>query len=376
MSVVVVAPDSFKGSVTAQEAAKAIAAGWREVRPADELVLLPQADGGEGTLEAVHSVRVDAVLHEIGGVTGPDGKPRVASWLEIPPTGLHARSAIVEMAQTSGITLLDVLDPLGSTSQGLGDVLKNVLEAGVTSVYIGVGGSATSDGGAGMVLGLGARLEYSSTNSWPVSHVEHLRDLVGIEVSGLPKRPEKITLLVDSLIPLLGPNGAAATYGPQKGASQEQVAVIEQALGAIAVALGGDPSVPGSGAGGGVGFALAALWGASYESGARHLAEMTGLTTAVRSADIMVTGEGRFDKTSLTGKVVGTLLQEVAGTKCRPAVIAGSIAIDELGGYPLEVWTADLSEMAGSAAAAQGDAVLWLRRAGANAARSMLGASS
>lgn len=375
MSVVVVAPDSFKGSASAQDAAQAIAEGWREVRPDDELILLPQADGGEGTLAAVRSAHPGAVLHEVQDMTGPDGRPCAASWLEIPSTNGSTRSAIVEMAQVSGITLLQTLDPVGCTSQGLGELLKSVLDAGVTSLYVGVGGSATSDGGAGMLTGLGAHLAYASSSDPAIKHVERLLDLVGIDLANIPKSPGTVTLLVDSMVPLLGPGGAAATYGPQKGASSQQVEVINEALGVFAEVLGGDPSIPGSGAGGGVGFALATVWNASYVSGARFLAKLTGLTDAVRRADIVVTGEGRFDQTSLTGKAVGSLLQEVEGTGCRPAVVAGSIAFDELGDSLPGLWVSDLSEMAGSLTAARENAEHWLRRAGANAAYSLLGAA-
>ncbi|HEY9497934.1 MAG TPA: glycerate kinase, partial [Terrimesophilobacter sp.] len=147
---VIIAPDSFKGSATARDAAAAIGRGWAEVRPHDRLTLLPQADGGEGTLDAVAAAIPGAVLHEVGPVVGPDGRPTTGAWLELP-----GRVAVVELAQCSGLPLMKALDPLGATTRGLGQVIHHALDAGMTSLVIGLGGSASTDGGAGALAALG-----------------------------------------------------------------------------------------------------------------------------------------------------------------------------------------------------------------------------
>ena len=324
---ILIAPDSFKGSLAAREAAEAMAAGWRTERPGDRITLIPQADGGEGTLDAIEAAVDGAVRHRVPAVTGPDGRPVDASWLALPGS-----IAVVELAQSSGLPLMHTLDPLGATTRGLGEVIAAALDAGAQSLLIGLGGSASTDGGAGALDALRGR------------------------------RPPAggVTLLTDVTSPLLGASGAAAVFGPQKGATPEQVAQLEARLTALAAELGGDPGAAGAGAAGGTAYGFATAWGATIASGADHLAQLTGLDTALATSDVLITGEGRFDEQSLGGKVVGRLLAKAVGTTI---VIAGQLAIAPPGtGF-------GLSALAGSAEAALAEPERWLRVAAAAAAR-------
>lgn len=358
---VVIAPDSFKGSLSAREVADAIAAGWREIRPNDTLLLIPQADGGEGTLDAVQAAVAGAVRRDAGTVTGPDGRPTPGEWLELP-----GGVAVIELAQASGLPLMHALDPLRATTRGTGEVIRAALDAGATSIVIGLGGSASTDGGAGALAALGLQLLdeqhelISDGGVW-------LRDLVAIDRSTLAAAPTGgVVLLTDVTAPLLGATGAAAIFGPQKGATPAHVAVLDAALGHFSRILGGDPSAPGTGAAGGAGYGFAAAWGARIESGADYLAELSGLNAAIAAADVLVTGEGRFDAQSLTGKVVGQLLATASGAGVTAGVIAGQVSMDA------DVWSASLTDIAGSVDAAIADTEAWLRVAGARAAAELV----
>lgn len=322
---VVIAPDSFKGSIGAAAAAAAIAAGWASVRPSDELVLLPQADGGEGSLDALEAATPGNERVPVGPVTGPDGRPVPGEWLSLPDG-----TAVIEMALVSGLPLMAAPDALGATSRGLGEVMAHAIDAGARRLLVGIGGSASTDGGIPVLEALGDR-----------------------------KPPAGgVVVLTDVTNPLLGRNGAAAVFGPQKGATAQDVEVLERRLQGVAEQLGADPATPGAGAAGGVGYALHA-WGAELTSGSAHIAEVTGLTDAEIQASAVVTGEGRFDSQSLQGKVVGGVL----GRATSPVVlIAGSIQGDP--GIP--AWS--LSDMAGGTAAALEQPAHWLFAAGAEAA--------
>ena len=327
---ILIAPDSFKGSLTARDAAEAMAEGWRSERPADRITLIPQADGGEGTLDAIETAMPDAVRHRVPAVTGPDGRPVDASWLELP-----GAIAVVELAESSGLPLMRTLDPLGATTRGLGEVIAAALDAGARSLIIGLGGSASTDGGTGA-------LEALSQHTPP---------------------PGGVTLLTDVTAPLLGPTGAAAVFGPQKGASPEHVALLEARLQRLAAELGGDPAARGAGAAGGTAFGFASVWGASIVSGADFLAELTGLDAALATSDVLLTGEGQFDEQSLGGKVVGRLLAKATG---RTVVIAGQLSVAPSGrGF-------ELANLAGSTAAALAEPERWVRTAAAAAAREIL----
>jgi glycerate 2-kinase len=331
--MIAIAPDSFKGSLGSTAVATAMAAGWRSVRPDDYLVLVPQADGGEGTLEALETAVANSVRHAAGSVTGPDGRPVDAFWLELP-----GATAVVELSISSGLPLMAALDPLGATTRGLGEVIAAALDAGAQRLIIALGGSASTDGGRGALEALG----------WPHS----LR----------PAPSGGVTLLSDVTAPLLGPTGAAAVFAPQKGASAAQVAELEARLAAFAAELGGDTTLPGSGAAGGTAYGFSAAWGAQILSGADYICALTGLDDVLEEADALITGEGRFDAQSLGGKVVGQLL---AKAPARTVVIAGQLDAEPPDlGY-------SLTTLAGSSEAAMTQTAHWLHGAAAAAARDL-----
>ena len=360
---IVIAPDSFKGSLSAREVADAIASGWRSIRPGDDLTLAPQADGGEGTLDAIESAVPGAVRRSAGLVTGPDGRPTPGEWLELP-----SGTAVVELAQSSGLPLMDHLDALGATTRGLGEVVRAALDAGATALVIGLGGSASTDGGAGALSALGLRLTDAAGSPIPDGGAA-LADLAHVDRSALLPAPVGgVTLLTDVTSPLLGDTGAAAVFGPQKGATPADVERLDDALSHFARVLGGDVDLPGAGAAGGTGFGLASAWGAAVESGADYLAVLSGLGAAIDGADVLLLGEGRFDSQSLAGKVVGQLLQRAEERAVAAGVIAGQVSTTAvIAGEP--VWTVALADLAGSVDAAIAEPAHWLRDAGAAAAR-------
>ncbi|WP_062388386.1 glycerate kinase [Demequina iriomotensis] len=321
---VVVAPDSFKGTCAADRAAAAIADGWRAARRGDDVVQIPQADGGDGTLRALVSAIPHAVPRSVGRVTGPAGQDVGGIYLE-----MRDGTAVVELAMVSGFTLMPRLDPLGATSRGLGEVMARALDAGCERLVVAIGGSASTDGGLPMLEALGDRRP--------------------------PARGAVV--LTDVRAPLLGPAGAAAVFAPQKGASAAEVALLEARLEAVAARLGADPTVPGAGAAGGVGYALSA-WGATLVEGAPEIARLTGLDAAGAAADLVLTGEGRFDAQSLLGKVTGHALAAFP----RVGVIAGEVAADP------GVWSASLATLAGTREAAMAEPERWLEAAGRAAA--------
>ena len=380
MAHIVVAPDSFKGSIDAAPAAAAIAQGWLAVRPGDTITTLPQADGGEGTLDAIAAAVPGATVRGPVSVRGPDGRHVPASWLE-----LADGTAVVEMASAAGLPLMANLDALGASTLGLGELLSHVLDTQPQKLVIGLGGSATTDGAAGAFGALG--LVHTSG-----AHGADWRDeLSHVDLAALRQPPPGgVELLTDVNAPLLGPHGAAAVFGPQKGADATQVELLEQRLTRWVSALesAGIPSVadqPGAGAAGGAGYGFMALWGATATPGAERVARITGLNAAVRGADLLITGEGRFDATSLTGKVVGHGL-ELARTAGVPVtVVAGDLAQDpralaSTGAHGRSdngsgaqrrsaVNGVSLTQLAGSGDAALAEPHKWLIEAGARAAR-------
>lgn len=396
MARIVVAPDSFKGTLDAEGAAAAIAEGWRSIRPEDELLTLPQADGGEGTLDAIAAATPGAIVRDAGRVTGPAGDPVPAHWLELPDG-----TAVVELAVSSGLTLMPALDALGATTRGLGEVIALAIGGGARELVVATGGSASTDGGTGALAALGARfLDAEGRELEPGGGA--LARLETIDLSRLVATPP-VRLLTDVTAPLTGPNGAAAVFGPQKGASPADVAALDTALARLAEVAArcdtageiagrrhlartqaGSPSAspratdapvvdartPGGGSAGGTGFGLAAFLGAAIEPGAAAIAELTGLHAALATADLVVTGEGRYDSQSSTGKVVGHAIAAARTAGRRIAVVAGTIgpgaALDPLGGGPDELLA--LAQLAGGAEAAIADPARWLREAGAGLA--------
>jgi len=356
---VLVAPDSFKGSATASEAADAIAEGWRSERPDDEVVLLPQADGGEGTLEALSIAIPGARFHSIGAIPAPHSGTLEGIWLELPDG-----TAVVELAALCGLPLHEPLDPLHASTFALGQVLAAVTMRGAPSIVVALGGSASTDGGAGALKALGLRLLDAEGRELGRGG-NGLRTLATINRTALtPPPPGGVQLLTDVTNPLLGSRGAAAVYAPQKGASPADIVLLEQGLERFAAVAGGNPEQSGSGAAGGTAYGLATLWGALISDGAATVARLTGLTTAVVDADVLITGEGQLDQTSLHGKVVGHALDLAAPLTLERIVIAGRVHADAPGASILS-----LTDLAGSADAAMQAPLEHLRVAGAAAAR-------
>jgi glycerate kinase len=359
---IVIAPDSFKGSLPAAAVAEAMAAGWASVRPDDSLVLLPQADGGEGTVDAIEAAITGSVRRAAGPVTGPDGRTVAGEWLEL-PGGI----AVVELAQSCGLPLMQQLLPLTASTRGLGEVLAHAVASGVDSIRIALGGSASTDGGSAALAALGLRL-LDAAGAPLADGAAALTTLARLDSTHLlAPPPGGVTLLTDVDAPLLGPGGAAAIFGPQKGATPAEVLQLDAALARFAELLGGDASEPGAGAAGGTGYGFAAAWGGVVASGSAAIADLTGLPGALGRADVVITGEGRFDQQSLLGKVVGHTLDLAADRGTRTAVIAGQLSSTPPG------WSASLSELAGSSAAAMADPERWLVEAAASAARALGG---
>ncbi|MGV9270808.1 glycerate kinase [Kitasatospora sp. NPDC003701] len=355
---VVLAPDSFKGTATAAEAARALADGWHSVRPADDLLPLPMADGGEGTLDAIAAAYPGATVHEVPNCTGPDGGPVTGRYALLPDG-----TALVELATASGLPLVEGREaPLTATTRGTGETIAAALDAGARALTVALGGSASTDGGAGLLAALGLRVLDGSGAVLPDGGGP-LVSAGAVDRRALRPAPAGgVRLLTDVTNPLLGPAGAAAVYGPQKGAGPAEAALLERGLRRFAGLLGGDPDQPGAGAAGGTAYGLAAAWGARITPGAAAVADLLGLDRALAGADLVVTGEGRFDATSLLGKAVG----EVIARAERAAVPVRVVAGDSADGRALT-----LVSLAGGGGDAQRRAVHWLFRAGARLARSV-----
>lgn len=360
---IVVAPDSFKGTATAAEAADALARGWRSVAPGDELVAKPMADGGEGTLDAFAAAVPGAIRVPVT-VRGPDDRPTDAAWLRLPDG-----TAVVELALTSGITLLDPLRPLDAHTFGFGEAIAAALDAGVRRLLLAIGGSSSTDGGAGALAALGG--VFVDADGAPIGPgARGLGTLAGVDLAGLRALPpEGALILSDVTNPLLGPAGAAAVFGPQKGATPALVDAMDSALSRLVRAVPGGAGLadtPGAGAAGGTGFGLLA-WGAAMAGGSGAVADAIGLSAALAGADLVVTGEGRFDGQSAAGKVPSEVAARAAAAGVPVALVAGAIDADASGFAA----SASLTDLAGSGAAAMAHPLRWLEAAGAALARSL-----
>ena len=292
-----VAMDSFKGSMTSLEAGNAVKRGILSACPDAEVIVIPLADGGEGTIDAIAPF-VDGVERRVT-VTGPLGKPVDASYIYVPSSG----TAYIEMAKAAGLTLLneDERDPYNATTYGVGELMKDALENGAKELVICIGGSATNDGGSGMLQALGAKFLDKDGNEISRGCIG-LKDLVSVDLTGLICRDVKITVASDVTNPLCGPDGASFVYAPQKGASPEMCDKMDGWLKNFALVCGFDPYEPGTGAAGGMSFALKNFLGASIESGADFVLKITGAEELIRGCDVVVTGEGRMDSQTVNGK--------------------------------------------------------------------------
>ena len=331
---ILLAPDSFKGSLSSVEVAAALAEGWTRARPGDDLILAPLADGGEGTL---------AAIAETGGwewqecpAHDPLGRPLTARWL----LSADGKRAAVELAEASGLSILpngEPRSPLAASSEGTGEVLAAVLEAGVRHVLLGVGGSATTDGGAGLLHALGVWYRGASGGQLPGP----VPDLAAIDLAALDPRLAELELRIacDVTNPLLGEHGAAATYAPQKGAWPEDVAALEAWLTHYADLLekaAGTRArdIPGAGAAGGTSFGLLCL-GPRMRSlelvpGIGVVMEETGFDERLAAADLVITGEGRIDEQTAFGKTALGVARRAAAADVPCIAIGGGVTPEGL----------------------------------------------
>ncbi|HEY3281371.1 MAG TPA: glycerate kinase [Armatimonadota bacterium] len=372
---ILIAPDSFKGSLSAAQVAAAMADGCRRACPEVEVDLCPMADGGEGTLEAY--------LTAVGGearlawVTGPLGTP-VEAHYGVLADGL---TVVLESAMACGLPLVpeDRRDPCLTTTYGLGELLLAAVEAGAARVVLGIGGSATNDGGAGMLRALGARLLDEGGGDLPPGGAALAR-LARIDRIGWrwPNPGPEVVAAADVTNPLCGPEGASAVFGPQKGATPLMVEELDGALArwaeVCALELGRDWSqAPGAGAAGGLGFALMAFLGARLVPGVRLLREVAGLDARAARADLVITGEGRLDAQTAYGKTIAGVCEAARGAGTPVVALCGSIKSDsaELRGLGL---AAALSIAAGPASlnCMVQDAAILLARAAEEATRLLL----
>ncbi len=300
MATVLVAPDKFKGSLTAEEVARAVVTGLRRVAE-PEVVVVPVADGGDGTVAAAVAAGFTAVPVT---ASGPTGEPVRTAYAR------KGAVAVVEMADVSGLVRLPggVRRALTATSRGLGEVMAAAVDAGCTDVVVGIGGSASTDGGAGMIAALGARLLDAEGEQLGGGGVA-LSALATVELDELRERLRGVTVTVacDVDNPLTGPRGAAAVYGPQKGADTGDVALLDAALGHFADVLTRETGQDvrdqaGAGAAGGVGYAALAVLGAALCPGIELVLDLVGFHARLAGADLVITGEGSLDEQTLHGK--------------------------------------------------------------------------
>lgn len=319
--LVLICPDSFKESLTAAQAAQAIREGFTCGYPGARFLLCPVADGGEGTVEAFLA---SGGSRQTARVTGPLGSLVEAEWALLENGSL----AVIEMAQAAGLGLVPKgkRNPFKTTTRGVGELLLKAASCGVKKIIMGIGGSATNDGGAGMAEALGYSLLDASGNPIPpgaegLLHLHAIRPPKSLPpFSGI-----EITVACDVTNPLLGPNGASSVYGPQKGATPRDIPMLDQALerwaGCLQKLMGRDVrDQPGAGAAGGLGAGLLALLGASLKPGFSIISNALNLPSLACKADIILTGEGKTDPSSLSGKVVSGVLS-IAREQAKPAII-------------------------------------------------------
>ncbi|MER5292604.1 glycerate kinase [Streptomyces pharetrae] len=352
---VLIAADKFKGSLTAVQVAERVTAGLRRVVPDLEVEAMPVADGGDGTVAA--AVAAGFERREVK-VAGPLGDEVTAAY------ALRGDTAVVEMAEASGLQRLPegVFAPLTASTYGSGELLRAALDAGARTIVFGVGGSATTDGGAGMLAALGAR--FLDDGGEPVAPGGGgLAALASADLSGLDPRLAEIELVLASDVdnPLTGPKGAPAVYGPQKGASPDDVAALDAALAHYAKVLAGTPGVgakaaeyaesPGAGAAGGIGYG-ALLVGARFRAGIEVMLDVLGFAPALERADLVITGEGSLDEQTLHGKAPAGVAAAARAAGKEVVAVCGRLALapEVLGGagirraYPLTAVEPDVAK--------------------------------
>src|SRR5580700_10275731 len=381
---IVIAPDKFKGSLPAAEVASAIAAGLRAEWPAAELVTVPVADGGEGTVDAAVAAGLERVPVT---VDGPTGEPVHASYAR------RGEAAVIELADACGLMRLPGgrPAPLTASSFGCGQVLAAALAAGARQIILGVGGSASTDGGAGLLQALGARVldargEPLARGGGALREVAALdltglnpalREVAALDLTGLHPalRPSTVILATDVVNPLTGPDGAAEVYGPQKGASPEQITELASGLrrwaAVVAATTGTDRSqAPGAGAAGGVGFAALAMLGAQARPGIELVLDLVDFDAALDGAALVITGEGSLDTQTLAGKAPAGVARAAARRGIPVVAVAGrsTLTEDQLATIGIcRVYT--LSDLEPDPARSSAQASTLLRRVGQALAR-------
>ncbi|MEU5881810.1 glycerate kinase [Spirillospora sp. NPDC047279] len=323
---VVIAPDKFKGSLTAAQVAAHVAAGLRRVHPDLPVVAMPVADGGDGTVDAAVA---SGFARLQTSVTGPTGEPVTASY------AVRGDTAVIELAEASGLRRLPGGEPapLTASSHGTGELIDAAVRGGATRVVLGLGGSACTDGGAGMAAALGVRLLDADGGPLPPGGAA-LRSLVSIDTGDLAERLDGVTVVVASDVdsPLLGPDGAAAVFGPQKGASPGQVRTLEQGLARLETIARRDLGAfaaqrPGAGAAGGVGFGAMVFLNATVRPGISYLLDLLGFAEQVAGARLVITGEGSLDRQSLRGKAPVGVARAAAKAAVPAVAVAGRRAL-------------------------------------------------
>jgi glycerate kinase len=324
---VVVAPNAFKGSLTASQAAAAMALGVRDAFPEAEVVEVPVADGGDGTVEAlVSALHGDYLTADVEGPLGD----RVRATFGLTDGGM----GVVELASASGLTLIpsDRRDPRNASTSGFGQLLQAVRGAGAGKVIAGIGGSATNDGGAGMAQALGYRLLDPAGHDLPRGGAALAR-LDRIDATGFDRGWQAVSVEVacDVTNPLTGPQGASAVYGPQKGADLAAVRELDAALARFAVVIERDlgkkvADVPGAGAAGGAGAGLLAFLAARLVPGSPLIVTASGFDEKIKGADLVITGEGRVDSQTAYGKAPGEVAKRAQAARIPVLLIAGSKA--------------------------------------------------
>jgi glycerate kinase len=327
--LVVVVPDKFRGSVSAREAAACLGRGIRRTAPFATVVERPIADGGEGTVDALCAAgftRLELVT-TVG--SRQDGRrPTVAT---------RGRVAVIELAELCGLELspTEERDALRATSRPMGEAIREVLDLGFRNVVLAVGGSASTDGGAGMMRALGLLITDEHGHEL-TEGTEHLGEAHAIDASALDARiaETQVLLAADVTNPLLGPEGAAAVFAPQKGADPMGIAVLEAGLRSWAAAVGGSQAeAPGAGAAGGVGFAALALLGAQRRSGFQLISEFVGLPELLPQAKLIVTGEGKLDRQTLSGKAPAGVASTAAKHGVPVVIATGFSELDSRAGH-------------------------------------------
>ncbi|MET8329967.1 glycerate kinase [Streptomyces sp. NPDC005181] len=319
---VLVAADKFKGSLTAVQVAERVTAGLRRVVPGVQVETLPVADGGDGTVAAAVAAGFE---RREARVTGPRGETLTAAY------ALRDTTAVVEMAEASGLQHLPegVFAPLTATTYGSGELLAAALDAGARTIVFGVGGSATTDGGAGMLAALGAR--FLDADGKPVGPGGGgLAELAEVDLSGLDPRLADVDLILASDVdnPLTGPKGAPEVYGRQKGANEDDIATLDAALAHYASLLGPDHAqLPGAGAAGGIGYGALVTLGARFRPGIEVMLDVLGFAPALARATLVITGEGSLDEQTLHGKAPAGVAAAARAAGLEVVAVCGRLAL-------------------------------------------------